>query len=79
MSFNDLLITKGTNNSSGNKETAQQESVLLGLPEDWSSVPSTHIRVLHNHCKSSSRGAGASMRPLGAPAHMWHTLTQIHK
>lgn len=34
MSFNDLLITKGTDNSSGDKEMAQQESVLLGLPED---------------------------------------------
>lgn len=56
---------------------AQLLRALAALPEDWSSVLSTHGRWLTTPCYSSPRRSNSLCWPVHSPTHAWHTLTQI--
>ena len=64
------------------EEMAQQLRALAALPEDWSSVPSTH--VVDKVCNSSSKGSSALFWPSQAwhacgPRHICRQNTYTHK
>ena len=51
-------------------ELAQRLKALTALPEDPSSVPSNHTRLLTMACTTTLRGSDAFLWPLWACAHM---------
>lgn len=53
-------------------EMIQWLRVLSAHPEDLRLVPSTHIRQIIAHCRSSE--SNTFFWPPPPPAHMWHTL-----
>ena len=67
-------------NVSWEQEAEKQVEQLIAfaaLPQDLSSVASTHIRQLTTSCESSSRGSDPLLCST-VPTHRWHTYTDTH-